>query len=543
MSGSQISFSGLSGSHRAPARAMLKAVGFTDDDLRKPLVGVANTWIEIGPCNLHLRRLAAAVKEGIRAAGGTPMEFNTVSISDGITMGTEGMRISLVSREVIADSIELVARGQHVRRARRSSSAATRPSPARPWRWPGSTSRASSSTAARSRPAAGRARTSPSRTSSRPSARSTAGKLDASRVRGARERGLPGRRRLRRPVHRQHHGHGVRVPRPLADGQRDVPAIERRQGRGRRAQAGALVVDLLKRGLRPRADPHPRRARERHRLGRRHRRLDQRRAAPAGDRQGGGRPARPRGLRPHQRVGAAPGRPQARRPVRRHRPLRRRRHAARRRSACSSAGRLHAGAITVTGRTHRRGSRQGRRNAGPGSRPPARLAAQGRRAAWPSSAATSRPTAAWSRSPGTTPRHHRGPARVFDSEEAGRSRRVAARTDPGRRRRRHPLRRTEGRPGHARDARRHGRDRGRRAGRFGGAAHRRPLLGRDARPDGRPRGAGSGAGGPIAAVREGDIITFDVERREAATSTCRTTELRGAAGDVDSRRRRATRRA
>ncbi len=100
----------LDGSHRAPARAMLKAVGFTDEDLRKPLVGVANTWIEIGPCNLHLRRLAASVKDGVRAAGATPMEFNTVSVSDGITMGTEGMRMSLVSREVIADSIELVAR-------------------------------------------------------------------------------------------------------------------------------------------------------------------------------------------------------------------------------------------------------------------------------------------------------------------------------------------------------------------------------------------------------------------------------------------------
>ncbi len=99
------------GPSRAPARAMLKAVGFSDADLRKPLIGVANTWIEIGPCNYHLRTLAADVKEGIRAAGGTPMEFNTVSISDGITMGTEGMRASLVSREVIADSIELVARG------------------------------------------------------------------------------------------------------------------------------------------------------------------------------------------------------------------------------------------------------------------------------------------------------------------------------------------------------------------------------------------------------------------------------------------------
>ena len=99
------------GPHRAPARAMLKAAGFSDADLRKPLIGVANTWIEIGPCNLHLRTLAQDVKRGIREAGGTPMEFNTVSISDGITMGTEGMRASLVSREIIADSIELVSRG------------------------------------------------------------------------------------------------------------------------------------------------------------------------------------------------------------------------------------------------------------------------------------------------------------------------------------------------------------------------------------------------------------------------------------------------
>ncbi len=99
------------GPSRAPARAMLKAVGFTDADLRKPIIGVANTWIEIGPCNYHLRTLAEYVKEGIRAAGGTPMEFNTVSISDGITMGSQGMKTSLISRDLIADSIELVARG------------------------------------------------------------------------------------------------------------------------------------------------------------------------------------------------------------------------------------------------------------------------------------------------------------------------------------------------------------------------------------------------------------------------------------------------
>src|SRR5213082_3483673 len=100
------------GRDRAGARSMFKAVGYTDADLSKPLIGVANTWIETMPCNFHLRRLSAKVKEGIRGAGGTPMEFNTIAISDGETMGTEGMRASLVSREIIADSIELVCRGQ-----------------------------------------------------------------------------------------------------------------------------------------------------------------------------------------------------------------------------------------------------------------------------------------------------------------------------------------------------------------------------------------------------------------------------------------------
>ena len=99
------------GPDRAPARAMLKAIGFTDEDLAKPIVGVATTWIETMPCNYNQRRLAESVKQGIRRAGGTPMEFNTIAVSDGVTMGTEGMKASLVSREVVADSIELVARG------------------------------------------------------------------------------------------------------------------------------------------------------------------------------------------------------------------------------------------------------------------------------------------------------------------------------------------------------------------------------------------------------------------------------------------------
>jgi dihydroxy-acid dehydratase len=101
----------LDGPDRAPARSYFRAIGFTDDDLRKPLIGIANTWIELMPCNYHLRRISESVKAGVRAAGGTPVEFNTIAISDGISMGTEGMRTSLVSREIIADSIELVARG------------------------------------------------------------------------------------------------------------------------------------------------------------------------------------------------------------------------------------------------------------------------------------------------------------------------------------------------------------------------------------------------------------------------------------------------
>ncbi|MBE3556040.1 MAG: dihydroxy-acid dehydratase [Firmicutes bacterium] len=101
----------LDGRDRASARAMLKAIGYTDEDLKKPLIGIANTWIETMPCNFHLRGLAQRVKEGVRQAGGTPMEFNTVAISDGVTMGTEGMKTSLVSREVIADSIELAGLG------------------------------------------------------------------------------------------------------------------------------------------------------------------------------------------------------------------------------------------------------------------------------------------------------------------------------------------------------------------------------------------------------------------------------------------------
>ncbi len=101
----------LDGADRAAARSYFKAIGFTDEDLKRPLVGVAHCWIEVTPCNWNHRKMAEKVKEGIRAAGGTPIEFNSISVTDGIAMGTEGMKASLISRETIADSVELVVRG------------------------------------------------------------------------------------------------------------------------------------------------------------------------------------------------------------------------------------------------------------------------------------------------------------------------------------------------------------------------------------------------------------------------------------------------
>src|SRR5438034_4738766 len=102
----------LDGPDRAAARAFFKAIGFTDDDLKKPLIGVAHCWIEITPCNWNHRKMAEKVKEGVRAAGGTPIEFNSITVTDGIAMGTEGMKASLISRETVADSVELVVRGR-----------------------------------------------------------------------------------------------------------------------------------------------------------------------------------------------------------------------------------------------------------------------------------------------------------------------------------------------------------------------------------------------------------------------------------------------
>ena len=205
------------GFNRAGARSMLRAAGLKDEDFEKPLIGVANTWIEIGPCNYHLRELAVHVKDGIRAAGGTPLEFNTVSISDGITMGTEGMRASLISREVIADSIELVTRGNMfdalivlvgcdktipagamalARLNIPGLDALRRLDRSRSLQWP----LCHHSRRLRSH------RRAFARKNVRPG------------TEGTRMFRLPRRGRVRRPIHRQHHGARLRISRPRAHG-------------------------------------------------------------------------------------------------------------------------------------------------------------------------------------------------------------------------------------------------------------------------------------------------------------------------------------
>ena len=214
---------------------MLKAVGFTDADLKKPLIGVANTWIEIGPCNYHLRDLAVHVKAGIRAAGGTPMEFNTVSISDGITMGTEGMRASLVSREVIADSIELVTRGNGFDGVvvlvgcdkTIPGGVDGAGAPQRPGR--GALRRLD-----RAGQFHGKAIT--IQEVFEAVGAHAAGSMSDAELCTIEDQALSRRRRLRRPVHRQHDGDRQRVPRHRRARQRQRAGHRPEEGRRRRAR-------------------------------------------------------------------------------------------------------------------------------------------------------------------------------------------------------------------------------------------------------------------------------------------------------------------
>ena len=220
------------GRDRAPARAMFKAIGFTDSDLSKPLIGVANTWIETMPCNFHLRRLSAKVKEGIRAAGGTPMEFNTIAISDGETMGTEGMRASLVSREVIADSIELVCRGQMFdavvcvvgcdKTIPAAAMALARLNIPGLVLYGGTIA-----------PGSYRGKDVTIQDVFEAVGANAAGKMTRRRTARTGRCRLPRRRRLRRAVHRQHHVHGDGDDRPFSHGLQQRPCHGSAEGPGR----------------------------------------------------------------------------------------------------------------------------------------------------------------------------------------------------------------------------------------------------------------------------------------------------------------------
>ena len=361
------------GVERAPARSYLHGIGFDAEALSKPIIGVASTWTETMPCNFGLRTLAAKVKEGIRAAGGTPMEFNTIAISDGITMGTSGMKTSLVCREVVADSIELVARG-HLFDGIVALTACDKTIPGAAMAlarldvpgvllYGGSILPGHYKGADDLDPRGVRGR------------RCARGREDlrrgAARARGGR---LAGHRRLRRPVHRQHDGDGVRGAGPepdgLRDGSRRLRGQEPRRARGRRADHG-----------RPRPRPaaerhhHPRGPGERDR-GRRHqRRLHERRPASARARARGRHPARDRRLRPDRGPDAHDVRPQARRPLPRQGPLRRRRRR-RRRQAPARRGHPARGRADRHRPHDRRARPRGGGDARPGGRPPARRPGQ-----------------------------------------------------------------------------------------------------------------------------------------------------------------------
>ena len=219
------------GPDRAGARAMLKGTGFSDEDLAKPIVGVGTTWIETMPCNLNQRDLAVHVKRGVRDAGGTPMEFNTIAVSDGVSMGTSGMRASLVSREVIADSIELVARG-HLFDGLVQLVACDKTNPggamaAGQARHPGDRLLHRLDRARRVPPARGL-----DRRRLRGDRRPRGGEDERRGAPRARVGRLPGCRGLRGPVHREHDVDDPRLPRALAVRDERDPGDAPRQGAG-----------------------------------------------------------------------------------------------------------------------------------------------------------------------------------------------------------------------------------------------------------------------------------------------------------------------
>ena len=399
---------------RAPARAMLKATGLTDADLAKPLVAIANTWTEVTPCNFHLRALAEKVKEGIRAAGGTPIECNTIAISDGITMGTEGMKASLISREVIADSIELFVRA-HAFDAVVAICGCDKTIPGTVMAlarlnlpslslyggsiMPGQFQRPR-------RHDSGRVRS---------SRRMRGRQNDGSGSARPRRPRLSGRWRVRRPIHREHDGDCDHVSGNFADG---------RKRSARRRSAQAASGDRLRQtgdgSSEARHSPEPNHhagvAAERDCVRSRHRRLDERRAAPARHRARRGRAVDDRRIRQNFREDSRARRSEAGRPIHRARHVRCRRNAPARQAHLQEAGLLQDGS-TASGRNLFDEIRDAKETPGQEViRPLANPLKEGRRTR--DSARLARSGRLRGKACGHERLFHTGPARVFDSEEA-----------------------------------------------------------------------------------------------------------------------------
>ena len=278
---------------------MLKGIGFTDDDLARPIVGVATTWIETMPCNFNQRELAQRVKAGIRAAGGTPMEFNTISVSDGVSMGTEGMRASLISREVIADSIELVVRG-HLLDGLVCLVGCDKTIPAAAMALarldvPGLVLYNGSIA-----PGTFRGRDITIQDVFEAVGAYAAERIDAEELHEVESAACPGAGACGGQFTANTMSTALEFLGISPAGLNGIPALNR--GKGDAAEEAGRLVDAA--GARRRAalaDHHPRGDRERRRRGRRHRRLDQRRAAPAGDRARAGHPLLDRRLRRDRR--------------------------------------------------------------------------------------------------------------------------------------------------------------------------------------------------------------------------------------------------
>ena len=496
------------GVDRAPARAMLKAVGFTDEDLAKPLVGVATTWIETMPCNFNQRVLAKHVKDGIRAAGGTPIEFNTVAVSDGVSMGTTGMRASLISREVIADSIELVCAG-HLLDGLVSLVGCDKTIPAgvmalarldipglvfyngsiAPGRYDGRDVTIQDVFEAVGARAAGRMtdeEVHALESAACPGAGACGGQFTANTMAlvidflGISPRGLSG-----------------------------IPATHATKADAARS-AGELVDEAGQRGHSSVADPDARRLRERDRRGRRLGRIDQRRSPPDRNRTRGRHQARARGLRLDCRTHPDRRRPEAGRPLRGDGHVRGGRRCPRRARARRS-GRCARRRARRRRPDARRGRRRRPRDTGPGRRRPVADPAQAdRRPRDPARLARARRLgrqARGSRAP--VPQRPRAGVRVRGRLLRG----SEGAFDQAGRRGGHPLRGPGRRPRHARDAARHRRARRRGPRRRGRADHRRPLLRRDPRPDGRPHLA---RGGSRRHDRRGPRRRHDRARRREA---------------------------